>query len=97
MKKKYGHQSRSIEEQGRDPKRNYLLLNYETRIQGEDFLGYCLQAQNSPSINFRSPRKQGTIWYKQDTKYYPGNRSGDRQEDQAEGKYQQLSRNFPVR
>ena len=65
MKRKDGHQSKPGINQGRDTKKHYLSMNNEKIRQGEDFPGNCSQAQNSPSKNFGSPRKQETFWDKQ--------------------------------
>ena len=94
MKSKYGHQSKTVGDQVRDPKRPSLSLNGNTRSQREYFPGHRLQVRISPSKNFGTPRNQGNFlgksraWRnppdKSGIKGQPGDKSRDRQEYWAE-------------
>ena len=68
MKRKDGHQGKTVREQGRYPMRPSSSLNDETRRRVEEYPGHLSQAWSSPSDNFGPQRKQGTFWRSRSTK-----------------------------
>ena len=64
MKRKDGHQSKTVGEQVIKLNRPSSSLNDKTRSEVKDFPGYFSQARSSPSENFVALRKQGAFWEK---------------------------------